>query len=135
MRLTSDTIEIHPLYYCHTCHGIAKRLESGKAGVESMLQGHIWSGHVEGDCEICDVSSPLRKGGRPKKANKKRGRPTQESNKGIANAEMLQRVSEHCSPFPSLASFPLLQILLSLISSVYCASALWINQLRHHAEG
>lgn len=84
--VANDNIEIHPLYYCHSCHGIAKRLESGKAGTESILQGYIWSVHVEGHCEVCNTLSPLRKGGRPKKDTKKRGRPTKESNKGIANA-------------------------------------------------
>lgn len=83
--VANDNPDIHPPYYCHSCHGVAKRLDSGKAGAESVLKGYTWSSHTEKGCEVCDVLSPLNRGGRPKKSSKKRGRPPQESNKGIAN--------------------------------------------------
>ena len=83
--VANDNSHIHPPHYCHNCHNIAKRLQKDK-GAESTLKAHTWSAHVDNECEVCSMSSPLHLGGRKKKVGKKRGRPMKESNKGIANA-------------------------------------------------
>ena len=82
--IASDKSEVHPLYYSHTCHNITKRLERGY-GAESTLQAHTWSPHGF-NCKVCCFSSPLYSVGRKRKGTKKRGRPSRESNKAIANS-------------------------------------------------
>ena len=83
--VANDNSHIHPLHYCHNCHNIARRLQKDK-GAESTLKAHTWSTHVDRECEVCSMSSPLHSGGRRKKVAKKFGRPMKESYKGIANA-------------------------------------------------
>ena len=84
VNVASDKCNIHPSHYCHNCHNIAKRLQ--KAGAESTLRTHSRSVHDDVQCEVCNMCSPLHTGGRQKKENKKRGKPSMESNKAIANA-------------------------------------------------
>ena len=80
--VTQDDDCIQPKYYCHTCHTIGKRVKIGeKAGVECAIEVFKWTAHEDGNCWVC-----RGKAGRPKKSTKKRGRPKQESCKGIANA-------------------------------------------------
>ena len=80
--VTQDDECIQPKYYCHTCHTIGKRVTNGeKAGVECAIEVFKWTAHGDGNCWVC-----RGKAGRPKKSTKKRGRPKQESCKGIANA-------------------------------------------------
>ena len=60
---------------------IGKRVTIGeKAGVEYAIEVFKWTAHEDGNCWVC-----RGKAGRPKKSTKKRGRPKQESCKGIAN--------------------------------------------------
>ena len=85
VRISCDKPDTHPIFYCHNCHTIAKHLEKDRAS-ETTLMAHNWSGHSDHECEVCCMSSSLHVGGRKKKDHKKRGRPSQEGNKGIANA-------------------------------------------------
>ena len=84
VNVASDKCNIHLSHYCHNCHNTAKRLQ--KAGAESTLQAHSWCVHDDVQCVVCNMCSPLHTVGRQKKEKKKRGRPSTESNKGIANA-------------------------------------------------
>ena len=124
VNVASDKCNIHLSHYCHNCHNTAKRLQ--KAGAESTLQAHSWCFHDDVQCVVCNMCSPLHTVGRQKKEKKKRGRPSTESNKGIANAiiQNAPKVGRQHNLSPSLAFFPQPQISLSLTFSVQSASTL-----------
>ena len=79
---TTDQKHIHPKAYCHKCHTIASKISSGQRGVvvETAVVAVEWESHG-GDCWVCK-----EKTGRPKKGTKKRGRPKDDSGKGIGNS-------------------------------------------------
>ena len=79
-----DHCGIHPPFYCHNCHNTARRLNA-VGGAESSVQVHMWCAHSE-ECEVCSMGSALHLGGRKKKESDKRGRPSKEGPKGIANS-------------------------------------------------
>ena len=83
VKISDDESTVLPPFYCHNCHSTAKRLEKD-SGAESGIVAHIWSTHSAG-CEVCTMSSPLHLGRRKKKEPDKRGRPSTDSMKGIAN--------------------------------------------------
>ena len=84
VQISKDESTIHPPFYCHNCHNTAKRLERD-SGAESGIVVHSWSAHSAG-CEVCTMSSPLHLGRRKRKAAVKKGRPSTDSRKGVANA-------------------------------------------------
>ena len=55
VNVATDEHDIHPQYYCHNCHSIAKRLE--KPGAESELTAHKWSQHMP--CPCCNGSHAI----------------------------------------------------------------------------
>ena len=78
----TDSTNVHPRTYCHKCHTTAKKMASGEDGtvIETAIVPFEWSLHIDDCCWVCKG-----KAGRQKKGTKKRGRPKEESGKGIAN--------------------------------------------------
>lgn len=85
LNTATDKPNIHPIMYCHKCHTIASKREKGST-VGTAVVPFKWESHggdwesYEGECWVCKG-----KGVRQKKGTKKRGRPKDDSGKGVAN--------------------------------------------------
>ena len=87
INIAQDTPEVHPTMFCHLCYSKAQR--SKKKWVNSSLEVHEWTKHPHSKdaiCETCEFFMRQKKGGRPTRASKNRGRPKHDSNRYIAEA-------------------------------------------------
>ncbi len=70
--------EVCPKHFCAACYQRAKRIcEASDKGAhyESSVQLVNWAPHTPGNCSTCDRFSQQCQGGRPRKEQKRRGRP------------------------------------------------------------
>ena len=75
---TSDLEDTHPPFFCERCLGVVVKAVAAAKDEKVYLHSVrvcVWSGHEEEDCQVCNQVAVSRKGGRPKKARKNRGRP------------------------------------------------------------
>ena len=76
---SSDTEGIHPPYFCERCKAVIVKAVAAAKNEKIYLHSvtvFAWSGHKQSDCQVCDQVVVSKKGGRPKKTRKNRGRPT-----------------------------------------------------------
>lgn len=80
--LAQDFEHTHPPHLCERCQAvISKAVAAGKEGTIYLHSVKVfeWSEHAEMECHVCNHVAKSKKGGRPKKARKNRGRPTADS--------------------------------------------------------
>ena len=76
---SSDTEGVHPPYFCERCNAVVVKAIAAANKKKIYLHSvtvFTWSGHTQSDCHVCDQVVVSKKGGRPKKTRKNRGRPT-----------------------------------------------------------
>ncbi len=77
VNVASDSPNIHPARFCHNCYRAIGRNESrqkeGKS-LRSSIEVVEWQQHTS-NCSTCSLYATKRKGGRPRKGTKNRGRP------------------------------------------------------------
>ena len=91
---TRDLEYKHPPNFCERCQAVlSKAVAAAKEGKIYLhsVKVYEWSEHVELDCQVCEHVVKSKKGGRPKKARKNRGRPT-----AISAHTRLQQI-ENCA--------------------------------------
>ena len=85
----ADRPQIHPRCFCKRCYSVLQRYnkaeEDGKVFLHSV-EPVEWCAHSAGFCSVCEVIETKRKGGRPPKARKGRGRPTTSTSSDLRNA-------------------------------------------------
>ena len=85
--ITKDRPETYLATFCHSCYTKAQR--NKVKWVDSTLEVHEWTEHPDGEgvpCATCDFFTTQKKGGRPKRAQKNRGRPSKSINRSIADS-------------------------------------------------
>ncbi len=78
INISNDKAEIHPPKVCYDCYRSMKRhLKLDQKGREynHATQVMQWQEHSD-ECQTCELFTKSRRGGRPKKSRKNRGRPT-----------------------------------------------------------
>ena len=76
--LAQDLEHIHPPHLCEHCQAVMSKAVA--AGKDVTIYLHFvkafeWSEHAEVEYHVCNHVAKSKKGGRPKKARKNRGRP------------------------------------------------------------
>ena len=77
-----DMDEVHPESFCDCCYASLQRKMKAVEECRVMLtylKPVKWGEHVNEDCETCKRCDSVRKGGRPKKGRKNRGKPAADS--------------------------------------------------------
>ena len=108
LDITRDQQGIHPPNVCHNCCTKAKQYSLSK-GTRSSLVVQQWTAHTEHDCSICHLFSSQQRGGRPRKGQKNRGRPSLENTQTIRTAPDSWRGFEPLTPSRFLPP-PVLQL-------------------------
>ena len=80
ITVENDRPDVHPTQFCLTCRSKAIQYSDT---VKSSLVLFEWTPHTQQDCEVCSYFSRQKKGGRPKKERKNRGRPKTDSVQGV----------------------------------------------------
>ena len=80
--VSTDQLGVHPCRFCLSCHTKAKQFADT---INSSLVLYEWKGHTDSGCEVCCYFKEQRKGGRPRKERKNRGRPQENSILSIMN--------------------------------------------------
>ena len=82
INIDEDRDDIHPRRFCDGCYAVIKRkikaTEDNRPYLES-IQPFQWSEHDGIDCATCNKLNTVKKGGRPKKQRKNRGKPIENS--------------------------------------------------------
>ncbi len=78
LHVEDDSADIHPPKFCDSCYAIMIR--KIKAIETNILYMHSlaiisWSEHSDVNCMTCEKHQTVKKGGRPKKQQKNRGKP------------------------------------------------------------
>ena len=98
----SDCPDVHPQSFCHTCRTKATQISEH---VDSSLVLFQWQPHTP-SCSVCCHFQKQKKGGRPKKMRKNRGRPSLHSAKAITNRVLRTTLPSHKTSSPlSLSRF------------------------------
>ena len=79
ITVEQDRPDVHPTQLCLNCRSKAVQYSDR---VNSSLVVFEWTPHTQ-DCEVCSFFSRQKKGGRPKKERKNRGRPKADSVQGV----------------------------------------------------
>ena len=75
--VSNEDRDVYPEYVCLKCVAQMRRIEAaeGKKYINTTVSLFNWQAHdCEDNCEICDHFAKCKKGGRPKKCRKNRGR-------------------------------------------------------------
>ena len=76
--VSTENPKIHPTLFCHACYMVTKREQKADQEKKPFLRStevFQWNLHSEGSCSVCTQLVSVRKGGRPRKQTKNRGRP------------------------------------------------------------
>ena len=124
-----DEEHIHPKYICLSCYSRMQHINAAthKRHIQPSVFAFNWKAHSsDGNCEVCSHFMSTKRGGRPKKERKCRGRP-----EGETTAQTLVKIKEltveglpECSIPPSSVITPPVDISLlvcPLCLSVACA--------------
>ena len=76
---TRDLDNTHPPSFCERCQVVLVKAVAAAKDIRVYLHSvkpFEWSAHTGVDCQVCNHMAISKKGERPKKAKKNRGRPT-----------------------------------------------------------
>ena len=83
LSILTDQPDVHPRLFCDCCYAVMKRkitaMENNKVYLPS-IDLYVWEQHTHTHtCTTCNQVKSVKKGGRPKKGRKNRGKPQLDS--------------------------------------------------------
>ena len=97
--VSKDKAEVHPARFCNNCYRACKQhsnLEREGKDYNYAIQVQQWSQHTT-DCNTCNIFTNSKKGGRPRKQTKNRGRSPTHTAK-VTRAELRNEIRSLAGP-------------------------------------